>query len=143
MKKKINLKTIAMLGMASGILASYQQADAASHGNSGNPYIALAGESSNTLTEQTLYSQLNPETQQLYNSLNPEGKALALKLVNQDCKGHNDCKGLNSCATESNTCAGHGGCKGTSKAPFTDKNVAVKVAAMNMAKKRSQMMNDQ
>lgn len=140
MKKKINLKKIAMLGMAGGILMSYQQADAAPHGDSGNRYIALAGESSNTSSDQALFSQLNPETQQIYQSLSPEGKALAQKLANQSCKGQNDCKGLNSCKTTTNTCAGLGGCKGTSKGPFTDKNTAVKVAAMNMAKKRSAMM---
>lgn len=86
------------------------------------------------MTESDL-SSLTPEFQKL----SPEGKALALKLANQDCKGKNDCKGLNSCKTANNSCAGQGGCKGTTPGPFTDKVKAVKVAAQKMAEKRTSM----
>ncbi len=136
-----NLKKIAILGMAGGMLMSYQQADAATNGIQGIQFVAMESESSNTLTEDALVSKLNAEGKQLYQSLSPEGKALAQKLANQSCKGQNDCKGQNSCKSETNTCAGLGGCKGTSKGPFKDKNDAVKAAAANMAKKRADMTN--
>lgn len=89
------------------------------------------------LTESELKSQLNSDTKRVFDGMSPEGKALALKLANQDCKGKNDCKGQNACKTEKNSCAGLGGCKGTSPAPFKDKNSAVKVAAKYMAEKRA------
>lgn len=90
-----------------------------------------------TLTEADLLNQLNAQGKATYQSLTPEGKALALKLANQSCKGQNDCKGLNACKTEKNACAGLGSCKGTSPAPFADKNDAVKVAAKKLAEKRN------
>jgi hypothetical protein len=71
--------------------------------------------------------------------LSPEGKALALKLANQSCKGKNSCKGLNSCKTEEHSCAGRGSCAGTAAAPFKDKNQAVKIAAQKMAEKRASL----
>ena len=89
------------------------------------------------LTESQLLSQLNDEGKATYKSLDPAGKALALKLANQTCKGQNECKGLNSCKTEKNSCAGNGGCAGTSPGAFKDKNTAVKVAAKKMAEKRN------
>jgi hypothetical protein len=89
------------------------------------------------LTESQLLSQLNDQARSTYQSLDAQGKALALKLANQTCKGQNDCKGLNSCKTDDNSCAGKGSCAGKSKGPFQDKNLAVKVAAMKMADKRS------
>lgn len=142
MKKKNNLKKIAMLGMAGGILLSHQQADAAPNSNWENQYIAAEeGQSSRTMSEMDLLSKLSPDGKALYEGLNAEGKLLALKLANQTCKGHNDCKGQNSCKSEENACAGLGGCKGKSKGAFTDKNMAVKVAAMNMAKKRTELMD--
>ena len=91
---------------------------------------------SRMLTEEELVLQLNDEGKGIYQNLDSEGKALALKLANQSCKGKNDCKGMNACKTDSNSCAGKGGCKGTSPAPFQDKNVAVKVAFKKMQEKR-------
>ena len=92
-----------------------------------------------TLTEADLVKQLNSQTKAIYNSLSAEGKALALQLANQSCKGQNTCKGLNSCKTAEHSCAGKGSCANTAAAPFTDKNVAVKVAVMRMAEKRASM----
>lgn len=93
------------------------------------------------LTETDLLQQLNPQAKAMYQSMSPEGKALALKLANQDCKGKNDCKGLNSCKSDENSCAGQSSCKGKSVGPFTDKNKAVKVASMKMAEKRAKAAN--
>ncbi|MBA3956959.1 MAG: hypothetical protein H0X51_00995 [Parachlamydiaceae bacterium] len=88
------------------------------------------------MTESELRAQLNAETKTVFDNLSPEGKALALKLANQDCKGRNDCKGLGACNTSDHSCAGKNGCRGTSPAPFKDKNIAVKVAAKRMEEKR-------
>jgi hypothetical protein len=90
------------------------------------------------MTEESLSSQLNPQTRALFERMSPEGKALALKLANQSCKGQNDCKGL---GTAANNCAGKNGCKGTSDAPFKDKNAAVTTAAKAMAEKRAKAFN--
>lgn len=89
------------------------------------------------MTESDLMSQLNAQGKATYQGLDSAGKALALKLANQDCKGQNECKGLNSCKTSDHACAGKGSCAGTATAPFKDKNLAVKVAAMKMAEKRA------
>ena len=91
----------------------------------------------NKLNESELLNKLDGEGKKTYNSLDAEGKALALKLANQECSGKNDCKGLNSCDTPENVCAGKAGCKGKSPGPFRDKNDAVKVAGQKMAEKRA------
>lgn len=90
-----------------------------------------------TMSEADLIKSINQDSRDTFNSLSPEGKALALELANQACKGQNSCKGLNSCKTATNSCAGQGGCKGQSSCAFKDKNQAVKVAAMKMATKRA------
>lgn len=89
------------------------------------------------LTEAQLLSQLNEEGKAIYRGLDTEGKALALKLANQSCKGQNSCKGLGSCKGGGHDCAGKNGCAGQSNGPFKDKNVAVKIAAQKMAQKRA------
>jgi hypothetical protein len=153
MKKKINLKKIALMGMAGGALMAQSQADAAQQQNNnsyrGNSSYTADGldtsvqnSSNKALSERDFLSQLNSEGKSTYQSLNKEGKELALKLASQSCKGQNACKGLNSCKTKDNACAGKGGCQGTSKGPFTDKNAAVKVAAKHMAEKRSVINDD-
>lgn len=93
------------------------------------------------LTEDELVSKLNDQGKAMFRSLSPEGKALALKLASQSCKGQNECKGLNSCKTDKNSCAGNGGCAGKSACSFKDKNTAVKVAAKKMAEKRALLNN--
>lgn len=90
-----------------------------------------------SMSESELLPQLNAQGKATYQSLDAAGKALALKLANQACKGENECKGMNSCKTKDNSCAGQGGCQGTSPGPFKDKNLAIKVAAKKMAEKRA------
>jgi hypothetical protein len=92
---------------------------------------------SRPLTESELLSQLNEQGKSAYQGLDSAGKALAVKMANQDCKGQNECKGLNSCKAEDHACAGKGSCAGTAKTNFKDKNLAVKVAALKMAEKRA------
>jgi len=115
--------------------------------NSPSRYFTADNDSSNSggtmtqkqMSESELLQQLDDQGKTMYRSLSPEGKALALKLASQDCKGKNSCKGLNSCKTSENSCAGKGACAGKSKGPFADKNLAVKVALMKMAEKRNSM----
>lgn len=95
------------------------------------------GSTKQKMTESELLSQLNEQGKATYQRLDAAGKALALKLANQSCKGQNECKGLNSCKNSEHSCAGKGSCAGTADANFKDKNLAVKVAAMKMAEKRA------
>lgn len=143
--KKLHLKKIALMGVASAVVAAQLHAGTESNNgfNGKRYYITDAVDTSTQnlstkpLTESELLSKLSPEGKATYQSLDKEGKDLALKLANQSCKGQNSCKGMNSCKTQDNSCAGQGGCKGTSPGPFMDKNEAVKVAAKQMAQKRS------
>lgn len=92
------------------------------------------------MTEDELLLELNDNGVKLYKSLSPEGKTLALQVASQRCNGTNSCAGLNACETPSNSCAGKGSCKGTSKCAVADKNLAVKLVADKMAKKRSDLL---
>jgi hypothetical protein len=133
--KKCDYKKLAMLGLASGsfLLTAGCQSDAEEQ-KSGTEM-----QQQHRLTEADLLNLLDSDTKQIYQGLDAEGKALALKLANQSCKGQNSCKGMNSCKSSTNSCAGLGSCKGTTVGPFKDKNSAVKVAAKAMEKKRSEM----
>ena len=146
MKKRANLKKLAAMGIAGGILITNGQAYAHQGDHQWNNYVAdtmSADTSGKMMTETDLMSQLNAEGKATYQGLSKEGKDLAIKLASQTCKGQNECKGLKSCKTEKNACMGLGGCKGTGPGPFKDKNDAVKVAAKKMADKRAKMMNGQ
>ncbi|GAB4233280.1 MAG: hypothetical protein Tsb0021_12210 [Chlamydiales bacterium] len=90
------------------------------------------------MTEQELLTQLNYKTRRLYMSLDSEGKLLARKVASARCDGTNECKELNACRTDDNKCAGEGECKGQGKCAFADKNLAVKLVAKKMAKKRQE-----
>lgn len=93
------------------------------------------------MTEDELLIELNDEGAKLYNSLDAKGKELARVVASQRCNGMNECKGLNACQTDKNPCAGKGECKGQSKCAFSDKNLAVKVAAekVKMTDKRNNL----
>ena len=94
------------------------------------------------MTEDELLLELNDEGTALYKSLSPEGKKLALLVASARCNLTNECAGLNACATDSNACAGKSNsCKGTGKCAIADKNLAVKLVAQKMAKKRGEALN--
>lgn len=133
--KRSDLKKLAMMGLLAGMACSCGVDN--SRGASSSNYSDVA--EADTMDEQELMAKLDDNGKRLYSSLSPEGKKLALQLANQSCKGKNTCAGLNSCATQEHSCMGKGTCKGTSKGPFTNKNDAVKVAAMHMAQKRQEM----
>jgi len=88
------------------------------------------------MSEEELKLELNDKGFAEYKSLSPEGQKLAREVASQRCARTNSCKGLNACATDKNQCAGKGGCKGQTKCGFSDKNLAVKVAAEKMKAKR-------
>lgn len=127
---KKNLTTLAALGL---VACSMGQVEAAR--NNGKECVLPK-----PAVKNKLLTQLDNRHAQMFNAMDCEGQNLALKLANQSCNGKNECKGLNACATKKNSCAGLGGCKGTSKGPFADKNKAVAVANMHMAKKRQAAM---
>lgn len=136
--KKLNRNHLALAGLAAGlVLAGCETASTAPKTQTSAPQNQTQTSApQKKLTEQDLFAQLSPEAKGTYQDLDAEGKKLALQLANQSCAGKNSCAGLNSCASDKNSCAGHGSCQGTSKGPFTDKNEAVKVAAMHMDAKR-------
>lgn len=141
--KKTNLKKITFAGITAGtfFLAQTHAEINKTNDKPTQDHKNLTSRSKeNQLTEKQLLFQLNSDVRAIYQQLDQEGKALALKLANQTCKGQNDCKGLNSCETLHNACSGQGNCKGTSPGPFKDNNDAVKVAAKHMSKKRESLM---
>jgi hypothetical protein len=85
--------------------------------------------SKQNIDRNLLVSLLNKPGKAQYYRLSPEGQQLALELANQGCKGQNSCEGKNSCSSNLAQGPGLGG-PGSSPGPFSDKNLAVRVAAM-------------
>lgn len=145
--QKRNLKQLAILGLASGLLA-------ASHLNAQGPDKSNTTDSKgpssdrpedgnldyHLMTEDELLLELNPKGVQLYKSLDDEEKLLARKVASQRCNGTNECKGLNACKTDKHDCAGLGQCNSQSKCAFSDKNLAVKVVSKYMEQKRANIL---
>lgn len=132
MKAK-NLAKLGLLGLL-GVTTSCQ--------NAGNKKMDSQGghqHRAGSMSEEELLMQLDNEGKALYYSLNEEGKALAIQLASATCAASNSCKGMNSCKSANNPCAGQGECKGSSACGFTDKNLAVKVAAKHMVEKMEKM----
>jgi hypothetical protein len=143
------LMRLMITGILSGTLLS-QAAHAADTGNKDSKsekppkrptLMDLAAATDGNIThelmsEDDLLLQLNDDGTKLYNSLSPEGKQLAIRTASRSCNGQNECKGLGACASDKNQCAGKNECKGQTKCAFSDKNVAVKLAAKKMAEKR-------
>lgn len=147
--QKRNLKKLAVLGLASGLLAA-SHLNAAEATKPDNKTTDTKGPSSanpddgnldyHLMTEDELLLELSPKGAQLYKSLDAEGKALALKVASQRCNGTNECKGLNACKTDKHDCAGLGECNSQSKCAFSDKNLAVKVVSKYMEQKRAKAL---
>lgn len=148
--KKRELSQLMLAGIVSGMALSQQTllAQAAASSSEDNAskseFLELIARTNGnitarSLTEDDLLLELNEENAKLYRSLSPEGQQLALKLASRGCNGMNDCRGENACATDKNKCLGLGQCKGQTKCAFSDKNLAVKVAAKKMASKRQEL----
>lgn len=140
MKKKQTLTPLALSGLLAAMAASAPLQGAVEP----DPIAAMKdvdAEKGNLnyrlMTSDELLIELDDQGTKLYNSLDGDGKRLALFVASQRCQGSNACKGLNACATDSHECAGKGSCKGTTKCGMSDKNLAVKLAAETMAKKRA------
>lgn len=137
--KKTNIATLLALTVSGTLLgaASKDSPSTAKTQTATDPAYGSLGY--HLMTEDELLSELNDEGTKLYQSLSPEGKALVRKMASARCNGTNDCAGLNACATDKNSCAGKGKCKGQGKCSFADKNLAVKLVADKMAKKRAHL----
>jgi hypothetical protein len=135
-----------MVGMATALFFSFRSSEEEKQGTSSDFLELIESTKGNIterqLTEDDLLLELNQNTADLYKSLSPEGQQLALKLASRSCNGNNDCAGTNACRTTNNLCAGQGKCKGLTKCAFSDKNLAVKVAAKKMAEKRKELQHN-
>lgn len=136
--KKINLKKLAISGVACG-LCTLQTGVAAEEKKDKIDYAAQ-NLNYHLMTEDELLNQLNDEGVKLYNGLTPEGKKLAREVASATCNNQNPCKGLNACKTDKNACNGQGACKGQGKCAQSDPNVAVKLVAKKMAEKRAEAL---
>lgn len=125
------LSSLAALGLIAGTMG---QAHAAT-----TPNTTCVSPSADQT--QKLLSQLDQEHQDMFNDMDCEGQNMAIKMAEQTCKGKNACAGMNSCASEKNACKGKGACKGQAMKPFANKNDAVDVANMQMAKRMNSMNN--
>lgn len=144
--KKQNMKILALAGLYSGLCTiSLLNPICAAESQKKLPKIVSLEQKEaeniehHLMTEEELLLNLNSKTRDLYNGLTPEGKQLVLKVASSSCDGTNECKGLNACETPNNTCAGKGECKGKGKCAIADKNLAVKLVADKMAKKRQNL----
>ncbi|MCE5316591.1 MAG: hypothetical protein LLG04_04415 [Parachlamydia sp.] len=126
MKKKSALITTAAFGLVAGSMGALQAA---------NPPTCVMPTQSQI---SSVFEQLDQAHRDMFNTLDCESQNLAVKWIEQTCKGQNSCKGLNTCKTDKNSCAGQGSCKGTSTGPFKDKNEAVELAR-KMAQKRGRV----
>jgi len=125
------LSSLAALGLIAGTMGQLQAATTSS--------TTCVQPTANQA--QTLLAQLDQAHQDMFNEMDCEGQNMAIKMANQTCKGKNACQGLNACASSKNECQGKGSCKGTATKPFANKNDAVDVANMQMAKRMGSMGN--
>jgi hypothetical protein len=146
--QKRRLNRLALMGILGGLLA-VQHAHAETESKPPPPVEAAKDKAQpqdpsegnlgyHLMTEDELMLELNPEGIKLYKSLDAEGKKLALEVASQRCGKSNKCAGLNACQTDYNACAGKGPCAGKGKCALADKNLAVKIVADKMAKKRAE-----
>lgn len=129
---------LAIIGLASGLIIAKNPLASAKENNKKEIIKDDRGNLGYfVMSEDELLIELNEEGEEIYNSLDSKGKALAREVASQRCNGMNNCAGLNACRTDKNNCAGQGSCKGLSKCGFSDKNLAVKVAAMKIKKTKN------
>lgn len=162
MMKKRDLKKLALLGIAGGIVLAnsieaeeksddYQikissllaaNTSTSSHQkstDSSTPEDPNAGNLGyHLMSEDELLLELNDEAQRMYNSMDATNKKLAREVASARCANTNACKGLNACKTAKNSCAGQASCKGQGKCGMADKNLAVRIVYNKMMKKNSE-----
>lgn len=153
--KKQDLRTLALMGLASGLLFSPSSLLNAAEKQPTSPTKTVsksadedddANDSNmnyHLMTEDELMLELNAKGIAMYKSLSPDGKAMALLTASMMCNNSNPCKGYNACKTAHNDCAGKGNCKGQGKCAYSDKNLAVKVVYDKMAAKRAKANGQQ
>lgn len=130
--KKCDFKKLALLGVAGGVIFSANAGAAEQTYEKTSTTTTTTTQNGPKITrvmdEKQLLPMLDSDARAKYESMDAEGRAMALHLANQECKGRNECKGTNACRTENNECAGKGSCKGQTPRAFKDKNEAVKTA---------------
>jgi hypothetical protein len=126
------IRTSALLGIVQGTIEAHDTQQITAYFIEENPTPPIG-----TIAESGIRENLDETSLYFYGNMDREGKQLVYQLVHQECKGENKCKGLNSCEQSGiNSCAGKGSCKGTSKGPFEDQNLAVKVAVNKICERR-------
>jgi hypothetical protein len=135
MNKK-DLNKMAIIGLASGILAGCGSQDA-TKSDTPSPMDHM-GEKVTSVSEEHLLSQLNESSRALFKSLGNDAKATVLRVASSKCAGENPCAGLNGCKTANNECAGMASCKGHGGCAV-DANTAVKLVVKKLAEERSKI----
>lgn len=158
--KKQNLKSLAITGLAAGLLVSSQgisaekakQQPVAQQGKATTaPKKTAAKEDSfdtafekydgnityHLMTEEELKRELTPSGQKMYDSLTPEYKELARKVASTTCSGMNPCAGFGGCRSKDNACSGQNKCEGKGTCATSDKNISVKRVYDKMVEKRA------
>jgi hypothetical protein len=140
MSKK-TLAALAVLGMSSFLGAEEVASNSACTSSSCGQVLAAANSAACNATmpadQQAFCNKMNSSSQAAFKAMNAEGRAMAMKIAAQECKGKNDCKGKGGCKTETHACAGKNECKGKGGAPMKDANKAVEMASNCMASKRA------
>lgn len=158
--KKPNLKSLAITGLAAGLLVSSQGITAE---KAKQPVNQQQGNKTSTkkkaaakedafdaafekydgnityrlMTEDELKLELSPSGQKMYDSLTPEYKELARKAASTTCSGMNPCAGYGGCRSKENACSGQNKCKGQGTCATADKNISVKRVYDKMMEKRA------
>lgn len=149
MKKNIDLKTIALMGIAGSAVISLLQADQEiNRGKPGQSNVRLNPKfESSPMHEKELLSLLTAEARKEYDKLSEEGKLLVLNLAGQPVRTKNSCAGLNSCSSTAkssgcgpHSCSGQAALPGISSGYFADKSLAVAVVS-RYAKNRQALLN--
>ncbi len=164
--KKVDLKKLALLGLAGGIvlakatlyaevspenqqiqilnLLAAQDSSSKSSSKSSNPSGATSAIDPNDgnlnyhlMSDDELLLELNADGQRMYNAMDASNKKLARDVASSRCANTNFCKGLNACKTDKNSCAGQASCKGQGKCGIADKNLAVRLVYNKMMKKNN------
>lgn len=156
--KKSNLKSLAITGLAAGLLVSAQGASAEKDKQPNTQQGSKANQAKSDsktddfdaafekydgnityhlMTEEELKRELTPAGQKMYDSLTPEYKELARKVASTTCSGMNPCKGFGGCRSKDNACSGKNACEGKGTCATSDKNISVKRVYDRMMEKRA------
>ncbi len=136
MKKK-DLASLALLGLASGMLVSCQQTGMDKNDKNGNG--SRMEQTQMTPAEKDFYNKLDKDGQRKFEKMNERQRDAAMDAHKAGCKGKNDCKGMGGCKTNAHDCKGENSCRGRGGCAVDDANEAVDMAEKKMQNKRNNM----